>query len=229
VDYALFEDVPNGTYDVVYTDPPWRYTGDPNKWGAAEKEYPTMSDAEIAALPIREKLRKRGVLFMWATSPRLDVAFKTIDAWNLYYRGVAFIWAKTRKDGKLIGAQGVRPSIVKPTAELVLAASTERDDETAELVLAASTVKSGRPISPLDEGVAQMVLAPRGRHSEKPEEVRRRIERLYGPDIRRLEMFARGEAPVEPWDRFGDDLTPRGETILELLDGSGGNRTREAR
>jgi N6-adenosine-specific RNA methylase IME4 len=45
----------------------------------------------------------------------------------------------------------------------------------------------------LDENVHSVVMAPVGRHSEKPEEVRKRIERLVpGP---RLELFARKQAP----------------------------------
>lgn len=200
-DYTRFEDVPDGTFDVIYADPPWKYTGDPNKWGAAEKEYKTMTPEELAALPVRRKFRKRGILFMWATGPKLDTAIDLIRAWDLFYRGMSFIWSKTKRNGEVIGAQGVRPSIVKPLAEIVLAAST---------------VKDGRPLPLLDEGIEQMVYAPRGEHSEKPREVRDRIEQLFAPDIRRLEMFARGPA-VELWDRFGNEMTPKEDSVLELL------------
>jgi len=45
-------------------------------------------------------------------------------------------------------------------------------------------------------------LAPRGRHSEKPREVRHRIEELFGK-YDRLEMFAR-EHP-RGWDVWGNE------------------------
>ena len=45
-------------------------------------------------------------------------------------------------------------------------------------------------------------IAPRGQHSEKPEEMRIMIERVsYEP---RLEMFAR--KCVEGWDVIGDEV-----------------------
>jgi N6-adenosine-specific RNA methylase IME4 len=53
-----------------------------------------------------------------------------------------------------------------------------------------------------DEGVPQVVLAPTTRHSEKPAEVDKRIERLY-PGAAKLEMFARGRR--EGWAAWGDD------------------------
>lgn len=211
MDFERFEDIPDNTYDVAYGDAPWSYTGDQGKWGAAAKFYPTMTDEELAALPVRRKLKKRAVAFLWATCPRLDACIDLIRAWDLHYRGVAFVWAKTRRDGVIVGAQGVRPSIIKPVVEVVLAAST---------------VKDGRPLPLLDEGIEQMVYdfeegaelirAPKSDHSVKPAEVRTRIEDMYG-EVRRLELFARGPAPVKLWDRFGNELLPREETVLELM------------
>lgn len=174
-------------YDVIYADPPWSYTGSQTKHGAAAKHYSTMTDEDLLNLDVvPNHLAPRGVLFMWATSPRLNFAMKCIEAWGLEYRGTAFVWVKTRADGQPIGAQGVRPSIVKPTTEFVLAASR---------------VKSGRPMPLRSEAVAQVVMAPRTAHSAKPEEVAERIEALY-PDANRLEMFARRARPG--WNLWGD-------------------------
>jgi N6-adenosine-specific RNA methylase IME4 len=110
-------------YDVVLADPPWSYYGKQDKWGAAAKFYRLMTDEDIGTLPIRDLLAARGALFLWATGPRLDFAVRCIERWRLEFRGVAFVWVKTTADGRPIGAQGVRPSIVKPTTEFVLAAS----------------------------------------------------------------------------------------------------------
>lgn len=54
--------------------------------------------------------------------------------------------------------------------------------------------------------VRQIVMSEVGRHSEKPEEVRHRIEALYGPR-RRIELFARTQAPG--WDAVGDAIDGR--------------------
>lgn len=46
-------------------------------------------------------------------------------------------------------------------------------------------------------------MAERGRHSEKPEEVRKRIELLIGKKDR-IELFSRTE--VDGWDAFGNEV-----------------------
>lgn len=172
-------------YDVILADPPWSYTGQQDKWGAAAKFYPTLTDDVLKAAKI--PLAPRGVLFLWATCPRLDFAIECAKAWGFHYRGVAFVWVKTKQSGEPIGAQGVRPSIVKPLTELVLAFSP---------------IAEGRPMPIASESVVQTVLSPREAHSEKPVEVMRRIELLY-PHARKLEMFAR--AGRAGWDSWGDE------------------------
>lgn len=176
------------SYDVILIDPPWSYYGSQAKWGAAAKFYPTMTDQELLDFDIQTYLKPKSVMFMWATSPRLDFAIELIKHWGLHYRGVAFVWVKTRKDGVPIGAQGVRPSIVKPTTELVIAAST---------------VAKGRPLTIADESIAQVVLAPKQEHSRKPDEVQERIEKLY-PEAAKIELFARRTR--EGWDSWGNEV-----------------------
>lgn len=184
------------TYDVVLADPPWSYYGDPNKMAAAGKHYDLMPDDDLLAFPMRKWLSSPGVLFMWATSPRLDFAVRCIEEWGLHYRGVAFVWVKTRQDGAIIGAQGVRPSIVKPTCEFVLAASTKQ---------------FGRPLPLAAENVAQTILAPRRGHSSKPDEVQERIEALY-PANTKVELFARRRR--NGWDAWGNQL-PSPEMVVQ--------------
>jgi N6-adenosine-specific RNA methylase IME4 len=177
-----------GKHDVVLADPPWRYHGQQDKWGAAAKFYPTMSDEELLAFNIRERfMTDRSVLFMWATGPRLDFAIRCLDAWGLTYRGLSFVWVKTRADGAPIGAQGVRPSIVKPTCELVLAASA---------------VKKGRPLKLHDESIRQIIMAPKTEFSRKPDDVHEAIERMY-PTASKIELFARRAYPG--WACWGNE------------------------
>jgi N6-adenosine-specific RNA methylase IME4 len=180
----------SAAYDVVLADPPWPMWGDPNKDAAAGKHYSLMTTDQIHDMPVRGLFREKGALFLWATCPRLNLAFDAIRAWGLHYRGVAFIWTKTRRDGAVIGAQGIPPTGTKPTAELCLLATTNA---------------RGRPFPLLDAAVRQDVFAPRGRHSEKPDEIRKRIVRLYG-DRPRVELFAR--AATDGWDRWGLEAPP---------------------
>jgi N6-adenosine-specific RNA methylase IME4 len=181
--------LPPGPFDVLLLDPPWSHYGAQDKWGAAQKFYPTMSDEALMALPIKGLLRKSSVVFCWATCPRLNFAIQLLENWGLTYRGVAFVWVKTAKStGLPIGARGVRPSIVKPTCELVIAASL---------------TSKGRPMPLASEAVAQVVLAPTGAHSEKPDAVMDRIELLY-PSASRLELFARRTR--QGWASWGNEV-----------------------
>ena len=104
-------------YKIVLADPPWSHYGDPNKDAAAGKHYTLMSQQDLACLPVRSIMEKRSALFLWATGPRLDFAIDMIRSWRLHYRGVAYVWVKTRRDGKIISGQGIPPTFTKPTTE----------------------------------------------------------------------------------------------------------------
>lgn len=179
-------------YDVVYVDPPWSYTNFGT--ASATKHYNLMSQASLGALNVKSVLKKKGLVLMWATGPRMDYAIDLIRAWGLHYRGVGFVWVKTRNDGKIINGQGVPPTFTKPTTEYVLVATTQR---------------TGRPVKLLKHNTAQVVLAARQGHSTKPVEVRNLIEQTLGTGVDYLEMFARIQTPG--WDSIGDALT--GEDI----------------
>jgi N6-adenosine-specific RNA methylase IME4 len=176
-------------FDVIYADCPWHYYGSPNKHAAAGKHYTLMGQEELKSLPICSLLKKQGALFLWATGPRLNHAIELIKAWNLHYRGVAFVWVKTRKDGKIIYGQGVPPTFSKPTTEFVLHATT---------------CKTGRPIKLKKFNTPQVILAPRGAHSEKPEIFRILIEDTYQGSLDKLELFAR--KTTDDWHSIGDEI-----------------------
>lgn len=178
----------NPTYSVLLVDPPWSYTGQQDKWAAAAKFYDTMPDEAIYSLDVGDRLIRPGVVFLWATGPKLHLAMEAIVRWGLHYRGVGFVWVKTKKDGTPIGAQGVRPSVVKPLTEFVLVGSN---------------VAEGRPLPLSDESIRQTIFAPRREHSRKPVEVMERIESMY-PHLSKLEMFARERR--DGWDSWGDEL-----------------------
>ena len=57
-------------------------------------------------------------------------------------------------------------------------------------------------IKSIDKTVPQILMHPRQGHSVKPDEIMRRIERLFG-EQKMIELFARREVPG--WDRWGDE------------------------
>jgi N6-adenosine-specific RNA methylase IME4 len=187
--HLVIPPLPDKRYDIVYVDPPWYYYGSPVKDAAAGKHYPLMSLQELTAIDVRQMLNKRAAVFIWATCPRLDFAFELIRAWKLHYRGVAYVWIKINRRGEIIAGQGIPPTFTKPTSELLLVATTN---------------KTGRPFPILDLAQPQVVLHPRGAHSEKPAIFRTMIERLCGHRPR-IELFARTRA--QGWDVWGAEST----------------------
>lgn len=173
---------PNKKYSVIYADPPWTYkdmkNNDPKMGGIT---YPTMSLEEIKALPVQEITEKDCGLFLWATMPLLPEAFQVIEAWGFRYITCAFTWVKQN-----------------PSGEGIYSGLGHWTNGNAELCLFA---KKGAPKRKA-KNVKQIVLAPRGRHSAKPPEVRDRIVSLLG-DIPRIELFARNTTPG--WDVWGND------------------------
>lgn len=70
--------LPDGRYGAIYADPPWRFEA----WSgagtdrAAENHYPTMTLEEIEALPVGDMAADDCALFLWATMPHLQEAFR---------------------------------------------------------------------------------------------------------------------------------------------------------
>ncbi len=187
-------------YQILYADFPWPYTS----FGTARLPYKSLSWDQIARFPWHHYMADQCVVFYWATGPYLIQQVFLLLYWmqryNLRYLGMPYVWVKTRKDGKPIGAAGPRPTLVKPLDEFVLAFTN---------------VKRGRPFPLLTEAQNQNVFAPkpkRGEHSRKPAEVRRRIVELLG-DRPRLELFARDNP--EGWDVLGDE-TPNNPQRIDL-------------
>lgn len=172
-------------YQIIYADPPWKYdnemNGDPKMGG---KTYPTMTLEEIKALKVADIADKDCALFLWATMPKLREALEVIDAWGFKYITCAFVWVKQNKNG-----EGIYSGLGHWT------------NGNAELCLFA---KKGHP-KRSEKNVKQIVLSPLRGHSQKPEEVKKRIHHLLGTFnkegklMERIELFAR-----EKTDWFGD-------------------------
>lgn len=173
-------------YNVIYADPAWRFSQGINrrkdirdKFGTNEElsiQYPTMSDKEIIELNVADYADDNCVLFLWTTDAHLEVAIKAINNWGFKYKTVAFTWNKKR---------GFMGKWTVKQCEICLLATRG----TAHKLL-----KSFKEKSYLEENKTE--------HSKKPNEFRKRIERMFG-DIPKLEMFARTRA--DGWDVWGNE------------------------
>jgi N6-adenosine-specific RNA methylase IME4 len=175
-------------FGLIYADPPWvfeTYSGT-GKQRSAERRYATMPLDEIKALPVAALGAPASVLFLWAVCPDPDAAREVIKAWGFDYKTVGLAWIKTTKSAECISLNG-------DGLHWGMGYHTRSNMELCLLATRGSPTR-------LAADVHQIIIAPVAEHSEKPEEARRRIERLYpGPY---LELFARRERPG--WTTWGN-------------------------
>ncbi len=174
-------------YNIIYADPPWRFTKNFNNRGKArsvEKEYPTMCIEEVCDLPIKNICEKDSILFMWATSPKLELAFKVIKAWGFTYKTMGFVWVKKNKKNINTNFWGMG-FYTRQNAEFLLIAT------------------KGKGVKRLSSSVHQIIETAIQEHSKKPNEARKRIIELCG-NLPRIELFARQHA--DGWDCWGNEV-----------------------
>lgn len=78
-----------GPYRVIVADPPWAYYKrplDPSKEGTCP--YPSMSTAEIGALPVAGIAHEDAIVWLWTTNAHLREAFGVLDAWGFEHKTV---------------------------------------------------------------------------------------------------------------------------------------------
>lgn len=181
-------------YSIIYADPPWEYRVWSKKGGrgTANSHYATQSIAYLQMLDIEHICADDAVLLMWATFPNLPEAICVGKTWGFVYKTIAFTWVKTnRRNRKLFVGMG---HYTRANAEVVL------------------LFTKGKPLKRFSKSVQQVLIAERKKHSEKPVEIRKRIEILFG-DVPRIELFARdNDHPLFTdnrggWDVFGNQVT----------------------
>ena len=159
----------------------------------AEQNYLTMSNAEIAALPVCEWVERDAMLFLWVTSPRMYgergdrsiTPADIMDAWGFDYV-TTLVWHKT-------GAMGLG-NYFRVDTEFVLFGTR------------------GRVAIPPALRRSNLIAAPRNRHSAKPDRFYELIEAVT-PEPR-LEMFARRRR--YGWDVWGDEAPTAAASQAEM-------------
>jgi len=185
-------------YSIIYADPPWKYNNPKSclpKLGGIT--YSVMSHEEISLLSVQDIAAKDCALFLWATMPKLKEALYVIDAWGFKYITCAFTWIKLNPSGR-----GIYSGLGHWT------------NGNAELCLFA---KIGSP-KRINKNVKQVQFYARGKHSEKPAEIRNEIINLMG-DLPRIELFARQHTPN--WHAWGNEI--ESDIVLKFKEGNNEN------
>ncbi len=167
--------LPPGKYSVIYADPPWRYEHSKTISREIENKYPTMELEEICRFPVEELINDDAILFLWATSPKLEEALSVMEAWGFTYR-TCMVWAKDK-----IGMG----YYARQQHELLLIGR-----------------KGNMPAPEPGNRPSSILNAPRTKHSRKPTEFYSIIEGMYG-EYPKLELFAR--EPRDGWRSWGNE------------------------
>lgn len=153
--------LPEGQFNIIYADPPWKYEHSRTKSRDIENQYPTMGLEEIKLIKI--PTADNCVLFLWATAPKLEEALSVLNSWGFTYRTCAIwdkeiigmgYWFRGQHEVLLVGVKGE----FKPPDQ--------------------------------ERRVSSVYKKRRSKHSSKPSYYYDLIEKCY-PDGKYLELFSR--------------------------------------
>lgn len=207
---------------ILYADPAWDYDQKLEMTDGVDRsaasQYTTMSVDEICCLMwvrtiFGHQVDDTAILFLWVTNPFLlnGAGVKVCEAWGFQPKQL-ITWVKGRLEVVLtddhMGGAGYEPD-QEHSSRLVLRTGMGHYTRgcTEHIIVAtrghATSLLRSRNVNNVILAEEETVLvAPRGRHSEKPNEAYELIERLtVGPY---LEVFARTRR--HGWIQHGNDL-----------------------
>ena len=174
--------LPGGPYSVIVADPPWPYENRADDvTHRAAGPYPGMPIKDICALDVRSLAADDAILWLWTTNFHMREAFTVVEAWGFEHKTI-LTWAKDRF--------GFGDWLRNQTEHVIMAVR-------------------GRPIVTLTNE-STLLAAPVGAHSEKPDALFERVERLC-PASRYLELFARQQR--DGWDSWGNAVAKLAEEV----------------
>jgi N6-adenosine-specific RNA methylase IME4 len=165
-------------FRTLMVDPPW----DLGEGGrlSPSSHYETMPLHKIRALPIADIAADDSHLYLWVVQSIMREAFDLIDEWGFSLKSV-ITWVKTDRDGD----------------RLRLGSGHFFRNCTEHILFA---VRGNIPALRNDE--PNVIMAPRGKHSEKPDAAYELAERMSPAP--RLDMFSRIDR--EAWTCWGNQV-----------------------
>jgi N6-adenosine-specific RNA methylase IME4 len=177
VDGSVVDDLANlneKKFGTIYADPPWQY-GNQGTRASTGNHYNTMTLKDICAMPVESLAADNAHLHLWTTNAFLFDARAVMEAWGFEYRSV-FVWVKPQM------GIGNYWRVSHEFLLLGIRGNAKRFNEHNHM------------------SWAEM---DRAKHSAKPEQVRRTIERVSNGPY--LELFGRKQ--VHGWTVFGNQVS----------------------
>ena len=178
-------------YKTIYADPPWMESGGGKIKRGADRHYSLMKTKDIMKIPVQDICEVNAHLYLWVTNNFLLDGGDVMRAWGFRYVSKV-TWGKGRKqpDGTYKLENPGLGQYYRGLDEICLFG-----------------VKGCLPYKVDENGKRQqgttLFIAPRRKHSQKPEDMRKMIQKVsYGPYI---ELFARER--FDGWDSWGDQVT----------------------
>lgn len=164
-------------YSIIYADPPY-----PIRWqgstsiGTKPLQYPTMTIAELCALPVKSIAEDCSKLFLWTTNGFLPEALGILKFWGFQYDKL-WTWCKPT------GAGGFPRNATEHLIEASRGALKSLNRHSA--------------------AINNWFIAPTQGHSVKPNKIYEIIEYCY-PNYPKIELFARKKR--YGWDVWGNEV-----------------------
>lgn len=184
---GLLSSLRGRTFSTVLADPPWQFQNRTGKVAPEHRRlarYPTLSLADVCALPVSDVVKSTAHLYLWVPNALLPDGLQVMESWGFRYK-TNIVWHKIRKDGGPDG-RGVG-FYFRNVTELLLFGVRGAN---------ARTLAAGRR-------QVNYIATRKREHSRKPDEQYELIESCSpGPY---LELFARGRR--ENWSAWGNQAT----------------------
>lgn len=227
-DYALLDGMPHlGRYRMISADVPWPHDNyGQAKHGAAKSAYQEMPLEAVCSMPVGELAHEDGaVLLLWCTAAQAaDGAHLAVaSAWGFRLVTRAFSWVKCAKACAGCGHDwdDHDEPLVTEDAPGLCRKCVESDEPCEMFVVRANRGPGSYSMQGVEDvwlglrgdgwsqaraerDCPEIVFAPRGAHSKKPDVIQRRAERLWPSATPRLELFARRR--LEGWAAYGNEL-----------------------
>lgn len=176
-------------YHTIYADPPWMEAGAGQIKRGANRHYPLLKTEDIAKLRIQGITAENCHLYLWVTNNFLQDGLHVMKCWGFRYV-TKITWIK---------------GIVQPENTMKLQHPGLGQYFRGQDEVCLFGVKGNLPYKQIENRRKQgttVIVAPRGRHSQKPAALYELIERVSFPPY--IELFSRKRR--KNWDIWGNEL-----------------------